>query len=197
MKRILYIVVVCCALWGCAGEESGTSAKLELNVASIQFCEPSSVFNNLQIRNSGKGPMTIRGIWMRGDEACSFSCDYAIPGNSGRVMTCPNEGSGGTSIRLDAGHTLLVRLEYTASGGTEMDSGAVVIESDAANLLEGDETSALSVVPLCGNAGSDGDFSSDAGESDGGESDGGVTPPSCGSCDTVPEKGAPACASRD
>ena len=190
MKRTLLILLNCLALSGCTGNSDG-SPKLELNAESVSFCESPSVFNNLQLRNTGSGPLTISKIGMRGDGGCAYTCDYAVPG-AVDVRPCRNEGAKSAEVRLEAGQTILVRIGYTAPVEGEAAPAAVVVESNALNLLAGDASTATVVIPLCaGMPVTDGGDLLDAGISDAGTVD-----VSCSACEEIPEKGAPVCADR-
>ena len=190
MKRTLYILLSSFALLGCGN--SGASPKLELNVESVSFCESPSVFNNLQLRNTGNGPLTISKIRMRGDADCAYTCEYVVPGKNG-VQSCLNEDSASNStVHLEADQTILVRIEYTAPEAGDPAAAAVVIESNALNLLEDDASTATVVVSLCaGTIVTDGGDLSDAGTSDAGDAES-----TCSACEETPEKGAPACEDR-
>jgi hypothetical protein len=200
MKRHFFIAtVIISAVCGC--NKSG-APKLEVNVESINFCnqapEERAVWNNLQLRNVGRGTLDIFGIRIRGDEGCAFSCEYS---QNGELVSCPNENDNSVQpkISIDEDTTLLVRIEYMPSSSETEDSAALVIESNAENLGTGEEKTELLVLPMCGNgntaagAGDAGDETPDGGLSDGGAS---AALEDCGACETVPEKGAPSCSDR-
>ena len=194
MNRSYIIILTCSTLCGCLGN-SASSPKLELNVDSINFCgrpvDDTVLWNNLQLRNPSKGVLTISSISIRGDEGCAFSCEYPDPGGSGALISCPAEGSSSRAFALEGGRTLLVRIGYTPSSLGESDSAALIIESDASNLIEDGAKTAVTAIGMCG-FGVDETPSADAGVS----ADGGLEGGDCPACADLPEKGAPSCAER-
>ncbi len=201
MKRTVAIILTGLALVGCIGNSS-SSAKLELNAEQINFCgrpmDDTVFWNNLQLRNTGKGILTISSIAVRGDERCAFTCEYPDPSGNGKLIPCVNEGTSFSPFALDAGHTLLLRVGYTPSSLEEGDVAALVIHSDAANLLEGEAKTAVSEIGICGHgvAGDAPTDVDDAAADAGVPMDGGTGDGECVACGDLPEKGAPSCEDR-
>jgi len=190
MKRFTFFILIY-LLTGCLGEGSKATSKLELNVDAVNFCDrvvgESFMWNDLQIRNTGKGPLTIRSIKIRGDAGCAFQCSY----NSGNgIAKCPRESSSSkaTSVTVADGDTLLVRVIYTPSTEDEADKATLVITSDADNLGEDDVEWPVALVPMCGQGVGAADTEGDAGAPlvDAG-------PEECGDCGGPQKKSAPGC----
>jgi hypothetical protein len=186
MKRLIFLSSICIWFFGCVGTNSKGTPKLEVNVTEINFCtQPSgetAVWNNLQLRNTGKGPLEISSLRMRGDAGCAFTCSYPDARQSDAVIACPNEAGkdGQSKITLEAGNTLLVRIEYAPSARDSKDAAALVIKSDAENQTDNSGKAVPLVIPMCG-------IGTDAGENDadGGLSDAGFNSESCAACESV------------
>lgn len=204
MKRTYILFLFCFSFLGCIGN-STSSPKLEFNVESINFCDraldSTTLWNNLQLRNPGKGALTISSLAIRGDESCAFTCEFPNPGGGDKLITCPNEDDAASlpPFMIAAGATLLVRIGYTPSAVFEGDSAALIVASDAFNLLKGEEKTAVTEIAMCGFGApadpvtADGGMSLDAGiPADGGPD----TEDDCPACPDLPEKGAPSCADR-
>lgn len=201
MKR-LPIIILSIWFFGCIGEGGKTTAKLELNVDTIHFCERTVgepfVWNDLQLINTGKGPLTIKNIELRGDTGCAFACEYRS--DTRGIVSCPRESKGteGALVTIPKGAARLVRLTYTPSEAGYLDEAGLVITTDADNIGNTGEWRQR-VVSMCGQ-GVAADTDTEAGDSpDGGvgaEPDGGLTTDAgtgCGSCGKAPKKGAPGC----
>jgi hypothetical protein len=204
----LYFIALIFVLTGCIGEGTKATSKLELNVGSVNFCErtvgESFAWNDLQLLNTGKGPLDIQSILVRGDEGCAFQCFYRPTGRTS-LVACPPEGSGANALPASilAGETLLVRVVYTPGAEDNTDQATLVINTNADNTEPKNKNGWGQVlVPLCGTGvPADTDVEGDAGadsEPDGGPSvlDGGA-PGDCGDCGAPLPKGAPGCETQD
>ncbi len=194
MKRF-YFYLLSLALSGCLNEGGTATSKLELNVDDVNFCGrpygESFAWNDLQIKNTGKGPLTIKSIKIRGDAGCAFECSYS----SGRsIASCVREASsGGTSVSVAEGDSLLVRVVYTPSDEDASDKATLIITTDADNLTDDEEKLAVVKVPVCGRGlPVDTDTAGDAGV----PTDGDAGVEACGDCGAPLKKSAPSCTER-
>jgi hypothetical protein len=223
MKRTTTAFYLSLLVAGCIDSKATRTPELVLNVEEINFCakEVGETYhwNNLQLRNTGSGPVTVHGVSLRGDQDCVFGCRYQgvrAEGTGATVMvTCPSEGAANPPpVVIAPDTTLLLQLTYTPSAMDHTDSAALVVTSDAENIPPEDAELKTMVVPMCGTgvaSGLDADgpdtasdtmMAADAGS--GKEADAGVTgPPAgavpdagevpCTACAAPPEKGAPGC----
>ncbi len=194
MIKIIYIYAIFCLFTGCIGSDSKPLPKLEFSISEVSFCNTAigetAVQNSLQLRNPGKGNLTINSIGIRGDENCEFSCRYADPANPQKIILCGNESSKTPkqAVIVSPKTSLLVQISYAPISESKS-VAAVVVESDAANLLKEEETTAVTVIPLCGQLVTNTEPQEDEKE------DGGKTE-NCISCNEIPQKGAPSCTDR-
>jgi hypothetical protein len=200
MKRLIYLALIG-SLSGCLGGGNETTSKLKLNADAVNFCDrvvgESYVWNNLQLRNTGKGPLTVKSIQIRGDQGCAFQCFYDTGG--GRTSKCPRESGGGSvpPVTIFKGGTLLLRVIYEPGAEEYTDRATLVIATDADNLDDDGEWHNL-LIPLCGHGVADLSPEGDAGPDDGedagvSEGDAGMTG-DCGDCGKPLKKGAASCA---
>ncbi len=175
------------SLVGCVGGNSKGTPKLEINATEINFCSRPSgettVWNNVQLRNTGKGPLTISSLRVRGDAGCAFACTYMDPQYSDVLIACPSEVGGGpqAEMTLDAGQTLLVRIEYTPSAPGTPDAAALVIKSDAENQTDTSGKVVPIAIPMCGTG-----IDAEGGDADGGLLDASLDDGSCAACESLP-----------
>ena len=193
MKR-LFLFITFSVLSGCLSDGSNTTSKLELNVDEVNFCTrpygDSFVWNDLQLRNTGKGPLNIKSIAIRGDAGCAFECSY----NTGKGITnCPRESAASSRAPFSVaeGDSLLVRVTYTP--GEEEDEDAsdlatLIITTDADNVTNEETNWSVVKVPMCGWGIALPDTDGDAGILDIDAGSGG-----CESCGKPLKKGAPSC----
>jgi hypothetical protein len=160
MKRTTLVLSVYLLLAGCIDAKATRKPKLVLNVDAINFCLKEAgetfVWNDLQLRNTGSGPVLVHGIEVRGDQGCAFQCVYesAPAGGEGssKLMPCPAEGkaAGFQPIEIAPDTTLLLSVAYTPAMTGQTDNAALVVTSDAANIPPEEAELKKLVIPMCG-----------------------------------------------
>jgi hypothetical protein len=157
MRQILHLfLLVVFLVSGCVGGSDEQSGKIELNVKNINFCNrpvgETVVWNDVQVRNTSSGVLTISMISVRGDANCSFQVFYPWTSATGKIKTntAPQEANakGFDPLLIDRSASILLKVAYTPSALGVLDRADLVIKTDAVNTNEN------IVIPMCGR----GDF---------------------------------------
>ena len=153
MRQHAYLIgIIFVWVTGCIGRNNEETGKLEKNVDSINFCHremnATVVWNDVQLRNTGRGELTISKMAVRGNETCAFDVSYATGATASKPksVAVPPERNAKSfkPVTLSPSGALLIRVAYTPSEIALEDRADLLISSDAENLDK------QLVIPMCG-----------------------------------------------